>query len=129
MPRGKAHSDDVRAQVMAALLSGQAMSFVAEAFAIPIQTVSRWARSEGLGGRENKNDIGDLIRAYLDENLETLRAQAEFARDPDWLRGQPASEFAVLHGVLADKAIRILEAAERANAVNTPDAPEDAALA
>lgn len=128
MPRGKAHSDEVRAQVMGALLAGQSMSAVAEAFNLPIQTVSRWAHSEGLGTVENKKDIGDLIRVYLNENLETLRAQAEFARDPEWLRGQPASEFAVLHGVLADKAIRILEAAERA-AANTPDAAEDSELA
>jgi hypothetical protein len=44
--------------------------------------------------------------------LETLEAQARAFRDPAYLARQPAGELAVLHGVLADKLIRILSAFE-----------------
>lgn len=101
---------------MAALLAGQSVTQVAEMYQIPHQTVSEWAQANGIGEVRQKKDIGELVGAYLNETLETLRTQAEFARNLDWLRQQPASEFAVLHGVMSDKAIRILEAAERARA-------------
>lgn len=40
----------------------------------------------------------------------TLREQVKVFRDPNWLKQQSASEAAVLHGVIADKQIRLLEA-------------------
>jgi hypothetical protein len=54
------------------------------------------------------------VQRYLNEALETLAAQQIFFRNPEWLAKQPASDLAVLHGVSADKVIRILEAAENA---------------
>lgn len=105
------HAPEVKAAVMAALLTGQGVSQVAEEYDLPTSTVSRWkAKAREEAGRTD--DVGALLLDYLTENLRTLRAQVETFRDPAWLREQPADASAVLHGVLADKAVRLLEALE-----------------
>src|SRR5690606_22248922 len=100
-----------KAAVMAALLVGQGVAEVAKEYRLPQSTVSRWkaeARSEaGLS-----EDIGELLLTYLRQSLSTLRAQAEFFGNTDWLRRQKAADVAVLHGVMTDKAVRLLEAME-----------------
>ncbi len=116
MPRGKPHSDEIRAQVIAALLAGQGVDEVAAQYHLPKATVSRWRK--GLGaqmeqvGTKKAEAFDELIGTYLREVLETLSVQARFFRTTTWLERQSATEAAVLHGVLTDKAIRILEAAE-----------------
>ncbi len=80
-----------------------------------------WRRTGGRGWKakakaddgvitQKKEKIGELILEYLAVSLSTLKKQAEFFADETWLRKQDASSVAVLHGVLADKAIRLLEA-------------------
>jgi hypothetical protein len=116
MARGKATSDEVRAQVMAALLAGQGVTEIAEERSLPHQTVSDLKRAlEREFGElrpEKKDEIGELLTGYVRANLNALRVQTEHAADTTWLKKQSASEVAVLHGVLADKLVRILEAAE-----------------
>jgi len=115
----KVHDPEVRAAAMAALLSGQGVNAVAEEYRLPVSTVSDWkrlARSEA--GRSD--DIGELLLDYLRENLTTLRAQTIAFRDPEWLREQAASEAGVLHGILTDKAIRLLEALQGSPVEPTP---------
>lgn len=106
------YSDETKAAVMAALLSGQSINQVARDYKIPKGTVSYWKRH--AGGRDvstqKKERIGELLVDYLTTSLETLRAQAELFRDESWLKRQTASDVAVLHGVVTDKAIRLLEA-------------------
>ncbi len=112
------YSDEIKAQVMAALLAGQAITAVAKEYQLPRSTVGKWRKQ--LAERvhvdvEQKNaktgaTLDDLLQVYVETNLVTLRAQSEFFRDERWLRQQSASELAVLHGVIADKTIRILEA-------------------
>jgi transposase-like protein len=112
--RGTAHSDQTKAAVLAALLAGQSVSAVAESYSLSRSTVVAWRNSAGLGSthveQEKKSELGDLIADYLREVLTTLSVQARAFRDEAWLGKQPASEVAVLHGVLTDKAIRILGA-------------------
>ena len=105
----KHHDPETKAQAMAALLAGQGVSEVAREYKLPESTVSRWKKKarEEAGRTE---DVGALLLAYLTENLRTLRAQAETFRDREWLRKQGAADAAVLHGVLTDKAVRLLEA-------------------
>ncbi len=115
----QAHDNEIKAQVMAALLAGQSVSSAAREYKIPKGTVSGW-RKEALVKMERSQvgedptqksvTIDDLLLDYVHVNLVTLRAQSEFFRDKEWLKQQPASELAVLHGVVADKTIRILEA-------------------
>lgn len=108
------YPDEVKAAVMAALLQGQSVNQVAKQFDIPAGTVSSWRRRvaatpvvDHAGTREH---IGELLVSYLEASLQTLRAQVVVFRTPEWLMKQNASEAAVLHGVLTDKVIRLLEA-------------------
>ena len=112
------YSDETKAAVMAALLTGQSVSSVAREYSIPKGTVSNWKRGNGVGGTEKRTQkaekIGDLLIAYLHENLKTLQVQSVAFRNEDWLSRQDASDVAVLHGVLTDKAVRLLEAMSNA---------------
>ena len=117
------YKDETRAAVMAALLTGQSVSSIAREYDIPKGTVSNWKR--GAGGaikRTQKTEhIGDLLVKYLQTNLEALSAQAEQFKDREWLKKQTASDAAVLHGVMTDKAIRLLEALSKSSEHVTSD--------
>ena len=97
---------------MAALLAGQSVCSVAKQYNLPKGTVSGWRhQAEGVAsGATQKKEIGDRLLEYLQASLTTLTAQVRAFSDEEWLKKQPASEVAVLHGVIADKAIRLLEA-------------------
>jgi hypothetical protein len=116
----KPKDDQTRAAIMAALMAGQGVTEVSKAFQVAKSTVSRikslisQSDLEQLGTKK-ENDFGELLAGYLRETLITLTAQARVFRDENWLKQQPAGELAVLHGVQTDKAIRLLEAVERAN--------------
>ncbi len=110
----KQHSPEVRAAVIAALLEGQSIHQVAREYKIPRTTVRRWNQEGGPSNGPQKKEIGELILDYLRANLETLYVQAQHFRDKNWLGRQSAENLAVLHGVMTDKAIRLLEAYGRA---------------
>ena len=103
--------------MLAALLSGQGSAEIAATYKIPEGTV-RAMRSRMKNGPETvatvttdkKQQIGTLLVDYLHANLTTLRKQLDVFSDPVWLMKQSASDAAVLHGVMTDKAIRLLEA-------------------
>lgn len=113
---GNEYQPEVKAAVMAALLTGQSVSSVARDYEIPKGTVSGWKKKafdevDGVGDdTTQKNEIGDLLMEYLGANLRSLKVQAEHFGDKTWLASQPADSLAVLHGVQTDKAIRLLEA-------------------
>ena len=100
------HSPETRAAVMASLLAGQGVGELAREYQLPASTISRWRR-EASG--DLTQDVGELLLQYLTENLQTLREQAIVFRDVEWLKEQDASSLGVLHGILTDKAIRLLE--------------------
>ncbi len=106
----KKYDDETRAAVMAALLAGQTIDHVASEYHVPRSTVGRWKNEEIPLNEIQKKEIGDLLREYLEANLIAIRAQTNVFADEDWLRKQEASQLAVLHGVMTDKAIRLLEA-------------------
>lgn len=117
--RGKRHSDDVRAQVMASLMAGQGVAEVASQYNLDMSVVSRWRSAmpsdqlQVIASKKGER-IEVLLFDYLTETLTTLKEQAIIARERDYVTKQPAGELAVLHGVMADKAVRLLEAAHRA---------------
>lgn len=120
------YPDEVKAQVLAALLAGQSANEVAKQYQIPVGTVMSWRSRQGNThlatiATEKQDQIGELLFDYLIENIRTLRVQVEHFRSPEWLAKQPASEAAVLHGVLTDKSIRLLEALQ-AGRETEPDA-------
>lgn len=114
MARGKAHSDETKAAVMAALLTGQGVSEVATRYKLDPSVVSRWRKQIPAAdlqqvATEKGAHIEGLLFDYLGANLRALKAQAVVASDESYLKRYPPQQIAVLHGVMADKGIRLLE--------------------
>ena len=106
---------------MASLLAGQGVSEIASEYKLPESTIREWRSTlteEQLAELRAKKgeQIENLLFGYLTQVLTTLKAQAEVASEREYILKQPADSLAVLHGVMADKGIRLLEAAERARA-------------
>jgi transposase-like protein len=124
MAKDGGYSAEMKAAVMAALLTGQSVSSVAREYHLPKGTVSSWKKrspevatvatprdaKRAAADTAEHAEVGALLMQYLQAALRTLKTQVEVFGDKDWLKKQPASEAAVLHGVLADKTIRLLEA-------------------
>jgi len=111
------YAPEVKAAVVAALLEGQAASKVAADYHLPEGTVKAWGSRLRNGASElravateRRDEIGALLVEYLRESLVTLKVHTTFARDSAWLGQQNAADFAVMHGVLMDKAVRLLDA-------------------
>jgi transposase-like protein len=129
--RGNPHDPDTRASVLAALISGSTIAEVSRAMKIPDSTIEYWRDQAGIGPKpprnpewirdEKKADLGELVGDYLNDILVTLRAQAIHTRDKDWLQIQSAGELAILHGVLSDKAVRLLGALRTDESIKLPD--------
>lgn len=103
--------------MIAALLEGQSVSAVARKYKIDRATVIRWREKAGIDrtpvAQERLDFIGELTLEYLRETLTTLAVQQRtIFREEAWLRSQGADDLAVLHGIGADKAYRLLEALE-----------------
>ena len=127
MARGVPHSEETKAAVIAALLAGQGVSQTAKQFHVSPNTVKAWRASLGLGipvvDPEKRAVIDNLVGDLLKAIINSLLIQAEQYSDKAWLKGQEASQVAVLFGVMADKAFRILEAAEQSGEPEDPDLP------
>ena len=129
MARGKAHSEETKAAVMAALLTGQGVTEVATAYKLDPSVVSRWKgqlRPDQLQEVATKKgeQIEGLLFGYIEANLVALRAQANVAADESYLKRFPPQQLAVLHGVMADKAVRLLEALTGAPSSDPPAVQE-----
>lgn len=112
MARGKRTSDEVRAAIMAALLAGQGVSEISENFDMPQQTVSDLKRvlENEFGSFGAKKEISEQILELLGTQLNALKSIAGNVGRPEYVEKQPASEIAVLYGVISDKAFRIVSA-------------------
>jgi transposase-like protein len=107
------YDDVTKAAVMAALLAGQAVNEVAKQYSVNPSTVRNWANAQKLTDaidQDQRYEIGDMLLMYLRESLNALRLQAIHFGTKAWLDNQNAADLAVLHGVTADKALRIIEA-------------------
>lgn len=103
---------------MASLLAGQGVTEVAKEYNLPDSTVSdlRKQLESQFGELRNKKgqEIEELLFGYLKSSITALDAQAKVVSGREYIIKQPADSLAVLHGVMADKSIRLLEAIERA---------------
>lgn len=113
------YSDETRAAVMAALLAGQSVSQVAEAYNIPRGTVAGWSsklHQTGVSAVSNtkKQEIGDLLLDLLQQQVKALLATLAAVQDSSWIKRQNASDLAVFFGVNYDKLARMIEALNRA---------------
>lgn len=116
------YSDELKAQVMAALLAGQSLNKVAGEYKLPKSTVQGWRKQadaiRSTGGATSESIDAKLLE-YLGKSITALCIQAEHFGDKGWLTKQSAEQLAVLHGVQTDKIIRLLEAFERGASGNS----------
>lgn len=108
--------DETKALVLADLVL-MAPSAVAAKYGINPNTVRRWKSENNVTSiaaiidrSVKKERIGALLVEYLEANLNALIAQAYVTADPNYIVKQSAEDLAILHGVLGDKGLRLLEA-------------------
>lgn len=109
----KQHSPEIKAAVMAALLTGQTVSFVAKEYKIPQSTIKTWKyKTAGVvkSSTQKKKAIGDKLIGLVDVMIDTITKQHKAVADPEWIKLQSAADMAVLMGVSTDKLMRMLEA-------------------
>ena len=114
----------IQAKVKADLLAGDGTMEISRRYGVPKQTISGYRRrlpqdQARLSQLRRAEQVTDMIYDYLAGNLEALQKQLEVAADVEYLRKQPAADLATLHGVMMDKACRVLEAMARADTNST----------
>jgi transposase-like protein len=113
------YTDELKANVISDILIGtMTLKEVSEKHSVPYGTVRSWSSrvsNSGLVATEKKPEIGDLLLQVLQLNLNAQMAQMDKFSDPDWLDRQNAHDLAILHGVLNDKAVRLIEAFKNGN--------------
>ncbi len=109
MPRP--YPPEKRAAVLAELATGASVSATARAHGVDRATVIAWRDlSDQPVAQQKRADLGEQLYGYLDESIAALRSQLRTFGDEAWLKKQPAGELAILHGVIADKTTRLLQA-------------------
>lgn len=73
--------------------------------------------------------LDELVRQHLTTSLQAVVRIAQIVTDEEWIKRQNANDIAMLYGVLSDKAVHILGAAERAAAESGEGQPRSAAAA
>ncbi len=138
MTRGVAHSAELRAQVVAAIMAGTSISQAAKQFGLNKALVSRWAASVATVATEQRahardpEAIGALLLELIAAHVQTLQTQLQAASRADWLAQQPAAELAQLLVAERDTLIRLLAGLRPADdppanqaRLDTPRASED----
>lgn len=134
MPRGKRHSEEKRAAVIAALLAGQGVTEVARNNGLDPAVVSRWrARIPATELQrvvtKRADGLSNLIADALTETFKAVAFSLRFVQTAEgqaWIKQHSPSDLAVFLGVAVDKAIRFLEAQSRAECVDV-EVPADPA--
>jgi transposase-like protein len=122
--RGKAHPPELRAAVVAALITGAAPAAVCAEFNVPYTTAKDWldaaaassslVRISGDEARTRRElDLEELVGRLVSSSIESLVAQAGFAAERGWFAAQDASGIAEYRGVEFDRLIRLLRAFQR----------------
>lgn len=112
--------DATRAAIMAALLEGQGVTFVAGQYNVNRQTVARLktkisAEQWNAVTAQKELDIATMISENLQISFAAMRNILQLTNDRSWITKQPAAELATLFGVTSDKVFRVLQAIENAN--------------
>ena len=127
------YSPEVKAAVIAALLSGQAIDYVAKKYAIPEGTIKAWKSRtvkpirSGVATvttQRDEEEIAELLLQLMRAELRSLIAIAEHVTDRKWLSRQGAEQIGVLKGVTHDKVFRMIEALGDDSAGSEPESAE-----
>jgi hypothetical protein len=106
----------IKVAAVALVATGMSIEDAARTCGVSPYSVSKWQKEVGLtevvpSALEDKRaDLGEQLYEYLQKSLRTLIAQLELFGNIKWLEKQRAGELAILHGVIADKATRLLAA-------------------
>jgi transposase len=116
-----------RAAIIAALLAGESFQQIIKRYQVAKSTVSRLKKSLTEGefqplGTEKTERLIDLVEAHLIASLKAGTNIANQTNNQHWRDKQSADSLAILYGVLADKSLRVLEAAQ---AVRQRQLPEE----
>jgi hypothetical protein len=105
MTRGVAHSPELRARVVAAVLAGATIPDVAAQFNLDQSLVWRWVQTPSLQpiARQKTETDTDLVMRYFRTAIRAMITQAEVFGDEQYCRAQDADKLAIAHGVLGDK--------------------------
>ena len=118
--RYRKYSEQERAAALAdVVLIGS--SATSAKYDIPRSTIITWQQEFSIVHNPSikKSVIEALAMTYLEASLQALTAQAYVISQPEYIERQPAGELAILHGVVADKAVRLLDALGRAERVDS----------
>jgi hypothetical protein len=112
-------SEEVKAQIMASLLSGEGVNEVSRKYKIGKATVSRIRASLNPKDLEHcsieaRERIDDLLLSCMASNLSALNRIASITCEPDYIKKQGAESIAVLYREISATTIRLLEAASAA---------------
>jgi len=125
MTRGVAHPDELRAEVIGAVVAGASITEAAARFNLDKGLISRWVQAAGLQlvATKKVDADTDLIMGYFRAALRAMTSQAEVFGDPVYCRGQDADKLAIAHGVLGDKLAGIAATAQALGLIGlAPDA-------
>jgi len=114
VPRGVAHSPELRAAAIAAVLAGASLAQAAAQFGVDKSLVSRWVQAAGLQPAataqrvRDPETIAELILELIATHVTTISAQLQASARPDWLQKQSAADLAQLVAVERDTTLRLL---------------------
>ena len=124
--RGKPHDAEVKAAIIAALLSGEGVAETARQYKLPVRTIARIKAemSEELAevGMEKRLQIDELLLDTMRANLSALTRIAEVSSKSEYIEKQPSESIAVLYREIASVTVRLLEAASAAGVGEPRDA-------
>lgn len=112
--RYRRYTDDEKAAALADVVM-LGPGAVAAKYDVPLGTLKTWQREYEIvhDPSAKKGRIELLAMTYLESSFQALIAQAYVISQPEYIERQPAGELAILHGVVADKAVRLLDAISR----------------
>lgn len=122
----KRYDAETKARAIALVQTGDTISSAAKKCGVPAPTLKSWMQRDpslkrgrlvavdasdasGKNARDGER-LKCLVFDFVTATFEMMTAQARVASESSYVKSQPASELAVLTGVLADKCVRVVEA-------------------
>ena len=126
--RGKSLSPELRAQIIAALLSGKAVNAIARQFSLTPSTVSSIHKTltpeQTVQVRtDSRSRLDDLLVEAVAANLAAQRFILDAICDAPYLKQHDPEKVGSLFGQIGDRAVRILEIAGPYLAAHAEDDP------
>jgi DNA-binding IclR family transcriptional regulator len=124
------HPKGTREAVIAALLTGQGVGEIARDLKLPDSTVRNYKRELSATqiaelNQKRAQQLDDMLWDHIEATFAAQKAILTHVQSPKYIQRHNPSDLAVFVGVTNDKAIRILDAIERARSPRRDDSAED----